>query len=547
MSTTAELAAVRESEPFALRQVRDAAATMLSEGRDDEAFEFLLSALAAVLKKSRELELLLAKMRTAGRSSERTDSRQLALLFEELIEQLGPETETPDPDAELRSDAALDHEIKGLAKTREKPKREPSRSWRTQDSVERHVHEVAVPLEERPCRRCGRERRKIGEDVSRVLEYVPGHFREHEYRREKLACGRCKRGVTTARGPEKLTPKSAADVSVVAHVVVSKYCDHTPLHRLHGIFERSGVTIPVSTLADWTAEVADRVEPLVERIAERIIGDAYVVGTDATGLRVLDPKSPENIQRGTIWAYVGDDRDVVFRYTPTAEGASGPWKFLAGRQGYIQADAAGVFDRLYNGQVASALEVGCWAHARRKFVALQGTDSRVAYPLRLIRRLYRLEHLADLYEHKGEERAAFRQERSQPELDKLQRWLAGMLAQEPPSSEFAKAANYTLRHWTALTRFVEDGRLLLDNNGVERQLRAVALGRNNYLFAGSHDGARRAATLYSLMRTCALHGVEPLPYLTGVLRRLADGWGDDRLDELLPHRWQRSRASPETG
>jgi transposase len=498
----------------AFAQVRETARAMLADGRREEAFDFLLSALAAVLRKSRELELRLAKLRRErlARRSERVDPKQLALLFEGWLEQLGPEPEA-------------------------------SRARHTRD-VRREVHHIEVPAEERTCRRCGREKQKIGADVSRVLEYVPAHFVEHEYHREKWACGTCKLGVTTAPAPDKVTPRSPADASLLAHVVVSKHVDHCPLHRLHRLYERSGVTLPVSTLSDWVGEVAERITPLVDRIAARVLHEAYIVRTDATGLKVLDPHSPGNIERGTMWCYVGDDKDVVFRYTPTAEGASGPWAFLAGRRGYIQADAANVFDRLFNGQAASALEVGCWAHGRRRFVALQDTDCRVAYPIKLIGRLYRIERLADVKALSPEERAALRRERSAPVLDTLHRWLVGTLAQEPPSSELARAAGYLLNQWAPLTRFLDDGRLSLDNNLCERQLRDIALGRKNFLFAGSHEAARRSAALYSLMRTCAQHGLPPLPYLTDVLRKLAAGWEHDRLDELLPDRWQQDRAPP---
>jgi transposase len=406
---------------------------------------------------------------------------------------------------------------------------------------------VDVPAEERHCAGCGREKRRIGEDTTRTLEYIPARFKEHEYRLAKYACGACKDGVTRAEGPVKVIERSTADASTLAQVVVSKFADHTPLHRQHRIYERGGVDIPVSTMADWVAGVGDRVLPLVDVLAKRVLS-AYVVRTDATGLKVLDPNSPENIERGTVWCYVGDDRDVVFRYTPTGEGATGPWQFLAGRRGHIQADAAGVFDRLFNGREATAVEVGCWAHARRKFVALAETDFRVAYPLQLIRRLYRLEYLADLQELGPEERAAMRGERTRAALNSLQRWLLVTVVDEPPSSELAKAANYCVNHWTALTRFLDDGRLSPDNNLCEQQLRDIALGRKNYLFAGSHDAARRIAVLYSLMRTCAQHDVPPLPYLTDVLRKLASGWYEDRLEELLPDRWQvlynKSNLSP---
>jgi hypothetical protein len=349
--------------------------------------------------------------------------------------------------------------------------------------------------------------------------------------------------VTTAPAPAQVLDRSAADASLLAHVVVSKYADHVPLHRASRIYARSGVDIPVSTLCDWTAGVGGLVLPLVDRLETRVLR-AFVVRTDATGLKVLDPQSPNNVQRGSIWAYVGDDRDVLFKYTETGEGGTGPWKLLAGRKGYIQADAASVHDRLFNGQVAGAVEVGCWSHGRRRFEALQDVDCRVAYPLKLIARMYRVEHLADARGLDPPARAELRKERTAPILDKLHRWLVATRAAEPPSSDLAKAGRYVLNQWRALTRFVEDGRLSPDNNNCEQQLRDIALGRKNYLFAGSHAAARRAAALYSLTRTCAQHGVPPLPYFTHVLRELAAGWPASRLEELLPHAWKAAHQNP---
>ena len=282
--------------------------------------------------------------------------------------------------------------------------------------------------------------------------------------------------------------------------------------------------------------------PLVERLAVRVLG-AHIVRTDATGLHVLDRQSPDHMELGSIWAYVGDDRDVVFRYTPTGEGATGPWAFLAGRTGYLQADASNVFDRLFNGEAAHAVEVGCWSHGRRRLVVLEDTDCRVAYPLTLIARLYRIEHLADAQGLTPDDRVALRQERAAAVLAQLQRWCAVTHANEPPSTDLAKAAAYLLNHWQALSRFLEDGRIDLDNNLTEQQLRDIALGRKNYLFAGSHAAARRAADLYSLTRTCAQYGVPPLPYFTDVLQKLATGWSITRLEELLPHRWHPSEPS----
>jgi transposase len=531
-----------------LAQVRNAAQALADEGRTAEAFDYFAAALAAVLRKNTELELLLAKLRheRLGARSERVSPEQLALLLESMqqLEPVEPETNAK-AEAEARADAEVDAEIEReetAAREQRRQKRPRVRGWHVR-RAKRCVHEVSLPAEERICASCGGEKRRLGIDITRQLEYVPAHFTEHVYHMEKYACARCKDGVSTAPGPAKVIERSDADASVLAHVVVSKFADHTPLHRLQRIYRRSGVHIPVSTLADWVAAVADRLRPLADVLAQRVLG-AYVIGTDATGLKVLDPQAPENIERGTMWCYVGDDSDVLFRYTPTGEGETGPWSFLAGRKGYIQADAAGVFDRLYNGQAASAVEVGCWAHARRKFVAIAETDTRVAYALQLIRRMYRLEYLADLQQRTPTERAALRNERTRDTLDRLKRWLLVAAEREPPSSDLAKAVGYCLRHWTALTRFLDDGRLAPDNNICEQQLRDIALGRKNYLFAGSHNAARRAATLYSLTRTCAQHDVAPLPYLTDVLRRIAAGWPASCLEELLPDRWQLRYAPP---
>ncbi len=520
--------------------IRTSAQALVAEGRTDEAFDLFVAALGAVLDQNRELALLIHKLRAerAGRRTEKVDPGQLQLLLEKLGDQEVPVEQKPDDVvAENDQDAKLDQEIEAHAPKR-RERRAPSVDRR---KVERCEHAVELEPGERTCARCGQPERRIGSDTTRVLEYVPGHFIEHVHRLSKYACGRCKLGIHTAPGPVKPFGATAAP-SLLAHVCVSKFHDHTPLTRLQRIFARSGVTVPVSTLADWVAGVGDLIAPLVDDVLAAEVLGAYLVRADGSGLKVLDPDHSENIQRGTMWCYVGDDHNVLFRYAETGRGDDGPWSFLAGRKGYLQADAANVFDRLYNGKVAEAIEVGCMAHARRGFFKLKDTDCRVAYPLVLIRRLYKLEELADVKELAPEERAAQRRERSVPELAKLHRWLVSVQKHEPPSSALAQAGAYFLNHWGALTRFVDDGRISLDNTLCERQIRDLALGRRNYLFAGSHDAARRMARIYSLMRTCAQHSVAPLPYLTDVIAKLAAGWPTERLPELLPDRWARVHA-----
>jgi hypothetical protein len=240
---------------------------------------------------------------------------------------------------------------------------------------------------------------------------------------------------------------------------------------------------------------------------------------------------------------VGDRKYVAFRFAPTGSGEDGPWKLFAGREGYLQVDASNIFDRLFNGERARAIEVGCMAHARRKYFALADSDPRVAYPLELIGKLYRVESLADRRGLSPEERQALRQQRSTSILERLHRWIVKTAAKEPPESTLYKACAYSINHWKALTRFLEDGSLSLDNNFCELQIRSLAVGRKAYLFAGSDAGAERAAILYSLVRTCAVQGVDTFAYLTDLFEKLAAGWPTDHVDELLPESWLAARQS----
>lgn len=268
------------------------------------------------MSRNSDLELLVAKLRRVhlNSRSERLDPAQLSLLLEALAAQATPGAEM-DPEAEAQADAQLDRDIEDADTTEPETgttkERKKGAGWKTR-GVRQEVHKLEIPQAERTCTECGREKKPIGEDVTHRLEWVPAHFVEHVYHLEKYACGHCEEGVATAPAPEHVLERSAATPALLAHVVVSKYVDHTPLHRLHRIYDRCGAEIPVSTLSDWTAAVGDLVEPLVERLAERVL-EAYIVRTDATGLMVLDPTSPESIQRRTVWGLVGDDRDVLFR------------------------------------------------------------------------------------------------------------------------------------------------------------------------------------------------------------------------------------------
>ena len=516
-----------------MERVREQLRAMIAEGRADEAVEMAFTMLLELQHHNLTLVLELAKERRArsGRQTERIDPAQLLLMLDLMVTSAADES--ADRAATTAEDAALDHERDELQAATPSPTRRRPVRRRPPRELPRDVIRHELPESERACGTCGEPMRAIGEDVSELLELVPAHFRVQEHHRVKYACGRCKDGVTTAPGPAKLIDKGLAGPGLLAHVAVSKYEDHIPLHRLSEMYARGGVELARSTLCGWVEAVAEEVRPVVERIWEKARA-SHTLQTDGSGLKVLDRDDPEGVRTGTMRCFVGDEQYVVFRYAPTGSGEDGPWKFLGGREGYLQADAASVFDRLYNGAQAHATEVGCWAHARRKFHALHDTDVRVAYPLKLISQLYRVEDLADRRGLDAEGRERLRYERASPILERLDRWLQRTILSEPPASGLARACGYCRKQWAALTEFVHDGLLPLDNNLCERQIRSLALGRKNYLFAGSDAGAERAAILYTLLRTAALAAIDTYAYLIKLLERLAAGWPHSRIDELLP-------------
>jgi len=503
--------------------VRELLSSLVAEGRASEAIEMALAMLAQISERNTELTLRLEQLRRAhsGRRSEKLDPNQLALMLELVGEAADDGDEEPEPEEDPEPQAE-----------RPKPRRRARRK-RPPKHLPREVSVHQLAEAERRCEVCGVLSGQIGEDVSEQLEFVAAHFVVKQHRQAKYACPQCKNGVKTAPGPDKLIEKGLPGTGLLSHVVVSKYGDHIPLNRQRGIYLREGVDLPVSTLCDWVAVVANELSPVVGLIRERALS-SYLLQTDASGLKVLDPHDPEGVRKGTMWCYVGDRKWVYFEYAQTGAGAQGPWLTLSGREGYVQADASSVFDRVFNGQCGNAIEVGCWSHARRKLVALMDTDPRVAYPLQLIGKLYKVESIADARGLGPEAHRELRKARSAGILERLKRWLVKTASHEPPEGAMYKACAYSLNQWEALTRFLEDGRLDLDNNRCERQIRSLAVGRKNYLHAGSDAGAERAAVMYTILRTCALHGVSSHSYVKDVLDRLAGGWPQSRIEELLP-------------
>lgn len=523
------------------------------EGRVDDAFERSFEAIRLVLEQMRQLQLKIHELQKSalGKTSERVDSEQLTLMLEEFSAlQAGIAAGEPvSTEAEALEDAVLDEELEqerarqraaaaGHGDSDGDREHKKKRGLDTSNVAVKHdVSELSEAERTHP--ETGAVATLLGHDTVETLEYKPGRFRMVVTKVARYGFGGDgSAGIISAPAPVKLVPRALAGTSVLADLIVGKHVDHLPLNRLHHRYLRAGLEIPRSTLAEWYAFACDALEPVARRLYERVL-TATVVRIDASGLKVQDSKADGNITRGTMWCLVGDDRDVSFRYAEDGTGDNGPWQFLQGRKGFVQADAANVFQRVYNGRVGNATPVGCNAHARRKFIALLHQDSRVAHVVQLYGRLYKVERLAKMRGLNPDGVLALRRQYSAGIVKKLYTWLARHATDDPPDTSFSKAIAYAINHKTALTKFVEDGRLDIDNNLCERQIRALALGRKNFLFAGSHQAANRIAIGYSLTRTCAMHDVPPQPYLTDILTKLAGNWPQSRLDELLPDKWMK--------
>lgn len=466
--------------------------------------------------RSREIEslkLLIAKLKRMqfGRSSERL-ARQLEQLELALEE--------------------LEADVPAMAPTLVQAAEPAPRERVLPDHLprERIVHAPACS-----CPACGAELRTIGEDVSEVLDYVPARFRVLRHVRPKLACVKCDH-IAQVPAPARPIARGLAGAGLLAHVLVSKYADHLPLYRQSEIYAREGVELARSTMAEWVGQCATLLAPLVEALGRHVTAGAKLHADD-TPIPVLEPGRGKT-RTGRLWTYVRDDRPagsaqppaVLFRYSPDRRGER-PREHLKHFEGILQADAYAGFGALYEG--GRVKEAACWAHARRGFYDLhQSTNSPVAAEaLTRIGQLYEIE--AQIRGRPPQERAAIRQARAGPILESLREWLRQMLGRTSKKSELASAIGYVLTRWTALTRYRDDGRIEIDNNAAERALRAIALGRKNFLFCGSDSGGERAAAVYSLIGTAKLNGIDPEAYLRHVIERIGDQ-PINRVDELLP-------------
>ena len=385
------------------------------------------------------------------------------------------------------------------------------------------------------CPSCGGALRLLGEDVAEHLEFVPARFRVIRTVRPKLACRRCDT-IVQCPAPPRPIGRGLAGEGLLAHVLVAKYCDHIPLYRQSDMYARDGVELARATLAGWVGESARLVAPLVQAIRRHVLG-AEKLHADDTPVPMLAPGQGKT-QTARLWTYVRDDRPsgnaappaVWFAFSENRRGEH-PQAHLKRFQGILQADGYAGFDRLY--QDGAIHEAACWAHVRRKFydIAQAQASPLAAEALARIGALYAVE--ADIRGAPPERRRAVRIERARPLLAQLHMWLEGKLSQLSQKSALAEAIRYALVRWAALTRYTGDGRIEIDNNAAERALRAVALGRKNFLFVGSPAGGERAAAMYSLIGTARLNGLDPEAYLRHVLGRIAEH-PVNRIDELLP-------------
>ena len=476
-----------------------------------------------------KLKFQIAKLRRMqfGRSSERITRQleQLELQLEEL--------ETGEAEAAVKAEAESQSTPQ---RERAKPKRKPLPDHLPREEI---VHQ---PEDDGACTcpDCGAGMARLGEDVTEVLDYVPGRFQVIRHVRPKYACKACD-AITQAPAPAMPTPRGRATPGLLAHVLVSKYCDHLPLYRQSEIYARERLDLDRSTLCDWVGQVAWLLDPIVSGIRRHVFAAEKIHGDDTT-VPVLSPGLGRT-KTGRLWVYVRDDRPFCGKDPPAAayfyspdRGGAHPAAHLATFTGFLQADGYAGFEALYDGargDPGPITEVACWAHCRRKFFDVwETTKSPVATEaLDRIAAVYVIEAKARLAP--AAERLAHRVDTG-PLLDAFFEWAGKTVGKLSAKSALAEAFRYTIKRRAALSRFVTDARLEADNNIAENAMRAIALGRKNYLFAGSDTGGDRAASMYTIMQTAKLNGVNPETYLKDTLAKIAEGHPISRIGELLP-------------
>lgn len=502
--------------------------------------------------------------------------------LDQLLRRLyGPRSERLDPNQPTLFDGLFPSPADAPAPTSEdapeeaataaRPKKKGHGRQELPKNLPRRREEYDLTEAEKLCPCCAQPRVKLGEQTSEQLDYIPASLRVVEHVRPTYACLECLKKqelgepipatstleswlpmtdgereelraklITTASMPAQPIAKGLAGPGLLAYVITSKYVDHLPLYRLESIFARQGVELSRSTMCDWMAACAELFKPLVELMKQRVL-QSKVIHNDDTTVPVQEPGNGKT-KTGRLWVSLGDEANpyTIFNYTPD-RCRDGPEGFFKTYKGYLQVDAYSGYERLF--VTDDIKEVACWAHARRKFFEAKTTDERRSHEMiGMIRSLYAVEDEVAKIE-KDEEKVRHRQQHAKPLLEMIEKWLKENKDQVLPKSPMGEAIGYALNNWTALNRYVDIGYLAIDNNRAERALRAVAIGRKNWMFAGSDKGGETAAILYSMVGTCQRHGIEPWTYLRDILTRLPQ-LAPERLGELLPDAWAKAQREP---
>ena len=476
------------------------------------------------------LRLIVQKLQRSqfGRRAERLDDDQLQLSFEDLHADIA------------RVEATLP------STTVKRPRSRPDRP-----SLPAHLprEDIRLDLEHQACPCCGGELHVIGETVSEMLDHVPARLRVIRICRPRYGCRACGT-IHQAPAPERPIAKGLASPGLLAHVLVAKYCDHLPLYRQSQIFARHGVDIDRSTLANWVGGACWWLEPLQARLAAHVFGSTKLFADD-TPIPVLDPGRGRT-KMGRLWCYAVDDRPwcgpshpaAAYVYSEDRRGIR-PAAHLAQFRGVLQVDGYDGFKRLAGDRADHSVQLAfCWVHMRRAFHHFYvSTKSPIAAELLArVASLYAIE--AEIRGHPAEHRRQVRQDRSRPIVEALQAWLQAQLPRLPHASDLAKAMRYALKHWPGLVAFLDDGRIEMDTNVVERAIRPNTLNRKNALFAGSDGGARHWAIAMTLIQTAKLNDVDPMAWLTDVLERVVSGrTKSHEMASLLPWNWQPTNAA----
>jgi len=520
--------------------LRDLVLSLLQKQQEQEAAfssKFAEQEQAIILRDEAiaRLESTLAKLQRwrFGRRSEKLSPDQISL-WEEALETEMAAVESA-LEAVLTESAAITAPEGTAAKSVTRPPRRHPGRMPLPDTLPR----VEVHHDPRTCTcgQCGGLLETVGEEISEKLDYVPGHFQVIRHIRPKLACRPCGT-IESPALPAQVIDKGLPTARLVAHVMTAKHVDHLPLYRQETQYLRAGVPISRATLCSWLGQGEYWISLLAEACKMALL-EGTILHADETPLPVLNPGSGKT-DKAYLWVYRSQADAphpiVVFDYAPDRKGIH-PQHFLGDWKGILQTDDYGGYDALYRKE--QIIESGCWAHVRRHFydVEQRGPSPVAQKALVWIAKLYEIE--ADIQASPPDQKAEARQQRAGPLLESFRAWLSETQMQVAPKSGIAKAIGYALKRWKALTLYLEEGRLSIDNNPVERALRGVAIGRKNFLFVGNDAGGERAASFYSIIETCKLNGIEPFAYLCDVLEKLPT-WPNKRLHELLPWNWKKT-------